>query len=110
MPTVVEGKDITFECDFYGYPYPQVEWYRDDRKLSADNNFKLTEGNRKLTFVKTNHNVHNGKYQCEATNKAGTTKSREITVDVTCKSKFVKKNTCITHVLARLYNIYKERN
>lgn len=85
LPTIVEGEDVTFECDFYGYPYPEVEWFRNGRKVSSDNNFVLEEGNRKLTFVKTNHNVHNGKYQCEATNQAGKEQTREISIDVTCE-------------------------
>ena len=84
-PTVIQGIDTSFECDFYGYPFPTVKWFKDGKELSSDTKYRLENGNRKLTLVKANHNEHNGKYQCEATNEGGTETTREMTVAVTCK-------------------------
>ena len=83
-PLVVQGKDFTFECDFYGYPLPSVTWFKDNRELTNDKNYVMKDGNRKLTLVKADHAVHNGKYQCEGKNRAGSKQSTVADVAVTC--------------------------
>lgn len=79
-----KGQVYTLECDFYGFPFPEIKWTKDGKPLNSES-YEFLEANRKLRINDLDPEKHNGAYQCEASNSRGTGKSRKFEIKVICK-------------------------
>lgn len=77
---MVEGGAARFTCRVSGNPEPEVNWYKDNEKLSESKQFTMlfdADENCVLIITQSNHDTA-GSYTCVATNSEGTVKSSSI--------------------------------
>ncbi|XP_066141086.1 papilin isoform X3 [Euwallacea fornicatus] len=60
------GSNVQIRCDAYGYPPPQVQWYKDGVPLYSSGRFAISETHT-LTITSAEKS-DSGRYQCEANN------------------------------------------
>jgi len=68
----------TIPCTTVSTPAASVSWFKNDQPVVAGEYIQIVGEN--LTLYNTNHDMHDGKYYCKATNTYGTTQSK--TADV----------------------------
>ncbi|MEE6496324.1 hypothetical protein FKM82_002300 [Ascaphus truei] len=68
--TVIQGNDVTLECDSHGVPLPTVTWMREGDPLTNGNGFKILS-NGTLLYLEKAHVSNSGHYVCVAVNVAG---------------------------------------
>ena len=80
---VTDGDELCLSVGIKGKPLPNVEWYKDDKKLRKTSRIKMDEKGDKFSLVILNVTPEDsGTYKCEATSKAGTA-TRTFDVNVT---------------------------
>ncbi|XP_068096243.1 hemicentin-1 isoform X2 [Hyperolius riggenbachi] len=67
---VMEGHNVTLECDSSGNPQPMLTWLRDGVPIINGNGFKILSSGRHLHLEKA-HASNSGQYVCVAVNVAG---------------------------------------
>jgi len=68
----IQGKPLKLQVEVIGNPKPNVEWFFEDRKVTANKFIKITENDTIHTlFIKETVLDDEGVYQCTATNKVG---------------------------------------
>ena len=78
---------FNFTCEFRGTPLPQIKWLKNGGEITSNDNYILQNNNNVLTMKNLQRSIHDGQYQCEATNSAGTAKSSLLTFKTGCMSK-----------------------
>ena len=70
---VSEGDTVSFNLNVHGEPKPEVEWFKDDDKLSSVGNYRITQDGGKHELRLQNMTIEDsGIYKCVATNDEGT--------------------------------------
>ncbi|XP_059143643.1 contactin-like [Physella acuta] len=69
------GGRLTWRCDARASPAPVYEWYKNGERLKTDNETNIIVNHNILVFTVLDPNLHNGMYQCAASNSHGTTMS-----------------------------------
>lgn len=85
-PIPFEGMNFNLTCEFSGTPLPQIKWLQNGDEITSNGNYILQNNNKVLTMKNLQRNIHDGQYQCEATNSAGTAKSSLLTFKTGCMS------------------------
>ncbi|CAF1615709.1 unnamed protein product, partial [Didymodactylos carnosus] len=65
---VVEGADVTLECETFGAPTPKVYWYKRDQVITGGRYAILEDGS---LLIREASASDSGIYTCNATNKYG---------------------------------------
>ncbi|XP_060078104.1 contactin-like [Ylistrum balloti] len=66
------GGQLTWRCEANGYPSPVYQWYKNGVELVNSNGGDLTITGNNLVIRSLNKDLHDGMYQCSATNVHGT--------------------------------------
>ncbi|TKR69826.1 hypothetical protein L596_021928 [Steinernema carpocapsae] len=68
----VEGQTVTIHTKVNGSPLPTIAWFRDNKKISDSQEFKIitTEGHSQL-IIKNVQLIQSGRYECRAENQHG---------------------------------------
>lgn len=74
--TAKSDEDIVLEAEFEGTPVPQIEWFRNNKKIQESENYKIVRDNNK-TILKISKKAKQktGKYEARATNPKGEARS-----------------------------------
>ncbi|KAI6172894.1 EGF-like domain-containing protein [Aphelenchoides besseyi] len=88
---VIEGAELTLDCQAKGTPEPKVVWYFGSKVLSSDNQGHYTIRNAQAS--------HSGRYTCEAQNAADTV-SADFHVEVLVKPR-IRPYDKVVRVLER---------
>lgn len=89
------GKTVTFTCKATGVPTPEFKWFKNDKEIiPVDQQITIeVKDNGETSLVITNvQPEHDGTYSCQATNPAGSDKTKaelfvEGVLDV-CKAEY----------------------
>ena len=69
---VGEGDTVGFKLHVHGKPEPEVEWFKDDDKLSEEKNYHITKDGEKHELRLQNMTIEDsGIYKCIASNEEG---------------------------------------
>ncbi|XP_066931271.1 cell adhesion molecule DSCAML1-like [Clytia hemisphaerica] len=82
MPEIYQSQSFEMECDFFGFPFPTIRWLRDGKDITGSDDFEFSAANRKVKINDLDHDKHDGKYQCVATNSQGKGSSRELDIKI----------------------------
>jgi sulfate adenylyltransferase subunit 1 (EFTu-like GTPase family) len=89
---VSEGDTVSFTLNVHGHPKPEVEWFKDDDKVSSGGNYRITQDGGKHELRLQNMTIEDsGIYKCVATNDEGVDE-RIFKLDVDGKAKFSPRN------------------
>ena len=70
---VADGDELCLSVGIKGKPVPNVEWYKDDKKLRKTSRMKIDEDGDQFSLVILDVTPDDsGTYKCEASSKAGT--------------------------------------
>lgn len=67
---VKRGENITFHCNVYGIPIPQIKWLHKNRELKSDYGHKVVAPYD--LFIENVKSRDAGEYTCQASNSKGT--------------------------------------
>ena len=93
------GDDILLECCVDGTPLPDVEWWKDEKRISPNERISISTKNDFMFVLTINDTTaeDGGVYTCLASNIAGETEEENtITVERTY-TVCVYVTTCYTH-------------
>ena len=84
--TKKEGENTSLSCNATGNPKPTISWYKDDTKINAgaDSRVSISEDDTQLTITNVSRN-DDGQYTCVASNSLGNSTSNSATLTVQCK-------------------------
>ena len=69
---VGEGDTVAFNLNVHGQPEPEVEWFKDDDKLSDGGNIRVTKNGKKHELRLRDMTIEDsGIYKCIASNEEG---------------------------------------
>ena len=69
---VGEGDTVSFILNVHGKPEPEVEWFKDDDKLTSGGNYRITQNGGKHELRLQNMTIEDsGIYKCIASNQEG---------------------------------------
>ena len=89
---VSEGDTVSFTLNVHGQPKPEVEWFKDDDKVSSGGNYRITQDGGKHELRLQNMTIEDsGIYKCVATNDEGVDE-RIFKLDVDGKAKYSRRN------------------
>lgn len=74
--TVKSDEDIVLDAEFEGSPIPQIEWFRNNKKIEEGDTYKIEIKETKTTLrVNRKAKQKTGKYEVRATNPKGEARS-----------------------------------
>ena len=69
---VKKGGELKLSVALKGNPFPEVKWFKDDKPLSNDNHYKISEQESERSLCVPDATLDDrGVYKCEATSKMG---------------------------------------
>ena len=68
--TVLQGRNVRFDCEVDGRPFPKTSWLFKNQTISTNHSKLLSNGSLFLSSVQNNAE-YEGDYSCFAKNEAG---------------------------------------
>lgn len=71
--TFTGGKSVQFQCDYSGFPTPQIQWFKDDQPIDVETDRRFTFPNASLSLFNISVASTNdaGRYKCVVKNFKG---------------------------------------
>ena len=81
--TAVAGKLLVIHCPFYGYPFEKINFYKNEKKISADE--RRQERTPGRLIIQSVRKDDEGDYKCILTSVTGEKNEASMFVKVLCK-------------------------